>query len=158
MIASTVPMTAAGPVAERMIYRLAQQSAERRFVRRAGPGGEELSPIRGWYPIEVLCLSADDLGHYDEETLRLGVDQGSLTVDTRLRDALRTIAEGRPPGFERVGVAEEARFAGDLAALRDAELAETRTRLNELELRLAAIEAGVVESVKRRLRSRWKRA
>ena len=153
-----VPVTAAGPVAERMIYRLAQQSAERRFVRRAGPGGKELSPIRGWYPIEVLRLSADDLGHYDEEALRLGVDQGSLTVDTRLRDALRTIAEGRPPGFERVGVAEEARFATDLAALRDAELADTRKRLNELELRLAAVEAGLVESVKRRLRSRWKRA
>jgi hypothetical protein len=31
-------------------------------------------------------------------------------------------------------------------------------RLNELELRLAAVEAGLVESVKRRLRSRRKRA
>jgi hypothetical protein len=152
-----VPVTAAGPVAERMIYRLAQ-SAERRFVRRAGPGGEELSPIRGWYPIEVLRLAADNLGHYDEEALRLGVDQGSLTVDTRLRDALRTIAEGRPPGFERVGVAEEARFATDLAALRDAEVADTRQRLDKLELRLAAVEVGLVESVKRRLRSRRKRA
>ena len=152
-----VPVTAAGPVAARMIYRFAQQSAERRFVRRAGRRGEE-SPIRGWYPIEVLRLSADDLGQYDEEALRLGIDRGLLTVDTRLRDALRTIAEGRPLGFERVGVAEEARFAADLAALRDAELADTRMRLNELELRLAAVEAGLVESVKRRLRSRWKRA
>jgi hypothetical protein len=153
-----VPVTAAGPVADRMIYRFAQQPAERRFVRRAGRRGEELSPIRGWYPIEVLRLSADDLGQYDEEALRLGVDRGLLTVDTRLRDALRTIGEGRPPGFERVGVAEEARFATDLAALRDAELADTRTRLNALELRLAAVEAGLLESVKRRLRSRWKRA
>ena len=153
-----VPMTAAGPVAERMIYRLAQQSAERRFVRRAGLGGEELPPIRGWYPIEVLRLSADDLDPYDDEALRLGVDQGSLTVDTRLRDALRTIAEGRSLGFERVGVAEEARFAADLAALRDAELADTRKRLNELELRLAAVETGLVERMKRRLRSRRKRA
>ena len=153
-----VPVAAAGPVAERMIYRLAQQSAELRFVRRAGSGGEELSPIRGWYPIEVLRLSADDLGQYDEEKLRLGIDQGSLTVDTRLRDALRTIAEGRPPAFERVGVAEEARYATDLAALRDAELADTRKRLNELELRLAAVEVGLVESVKRRLRSRREHA
>jgi hypothetical protein len=153
-----VPVSAAGPLADRMIYRLAQQSAERRFVRRAGPGWEELSPIRGWYPIEVLRLSGEDLGDYDEEALRLGVDQGSLTVDTRLRDALRTIAEGRSPRFERLGVDEEARFAADLAALRDAELADTRERLNELELRLAAVEASLVESLKRRLRSRRKRA
>jgi hypothetical protein len=153
-----VPLTAAGPIAERMIYRLAQQSSERRFVRRAGLGGEELSPIRGWYPIEVLRLSADDLGHYDEQALRLGVDQGSLTVDTRLRDALRTIAEGGSPGFERIGVSEQALFATDLAALREAELADTRTRLNELELRLAAVETGLVESVKQRLRSRRRRA
>jgi hypothetical protein len=153
-----VPVIAPGLIHERMIYRLARQSAERRLVRRAGRGGEDLSPIRGWYPIEVLRLTADGAEHYGEDAVRRGVDEGSLTVDTRLRDALRMIAEGRAPDFGRAGVAEEALFAADLAALRDAELADTRNRLNELELRLAAVEGGLVGDLKRRFRARRRRS
>ncbi|MBA3734337.1 MAG: hypothetical protein H0W90_03925 [Actinobacteria bacterium] len=143
------------PIAERMIYRRAQPSPELRFVRRGRTDDAETSPVRGWYPIEVFHLSANDDGY--DKAFRRAVDDGSLTLDTRLRAAMRMIAEGRAPDFARGSVAEEARFAADLAALRDAELADTRNRLNALEHRLAAVESGVIESVKRRLRASWKR-
>lgn len=69
--------------------------------RLAIPGYErEVGPVlRGWYPFEVLCLTADGgtLSHREA---------GETVQDTRVRDALRTIAG--------VSVLEsETRFAPD---------------------------------------------
>jgi hypothetical protein len=143
-----------GPIFERTIYRRAQPLLQRRFVRRGRADEAETSPVRGWYPIEVFHLSADDGELYDAAALQRATDAGALTLDTRLRDAMRTIAEGRTPDFRHGGVADEAGFAADVAALRDAELADTRNRMIELELRLAAVEGRVLQRLKRRFLTR----
>jgi hypothetical protein len=145
----------AGPFSERMVHRLVHVRPERRFVRRAGADAGHLDPIRGWFPIEVLCFPAEGeaADAYDDQALRHGVAHGSLSVDTRVRDALLAIADGRSPQFAGADVGEDARFAADLAALGEQDVLELRDRLDELEARLAGLESSFTEVVKRRLRS-----
>lgn len=139
------------PFSERMIHRLVHASPRRRYVRRTGGEGDV---VRGWFPIEALRFPVNDgqAGLYDEAALRRGVEQGVLSVDTRVRDALRALAAGRAPEFERADPVEEARFAADLAALSEADIAQTRDRVDELEARLSALESSFSEVVKRKLR------
>jgi hypothetical protein len=68
----------------------------------------------------------------DDEALARGVAAGSLVVDTRLRDALRT------PGSGAVDSAEP-RFALDEAALRDSDVVRLVRRLDELRTRVDAL-------------------
>jgi BMFP domain-containing protein YqiC len=145
----------AEPFSERMIHRLAHGRSERRYVRRAGRGDGRLDPVRGWFPIEVLCFPVSDEpgGVYDEDALRRGVEEGVLSLDTRVRDALRALAEGRSPEFGRTDLVEEARFAADLATLGEADIAHARERMDELEARLSALESSFTEIVKRKLRA-----
>ena len=139
------------PFSERMIHRLAHASPQRRYVRRTGGEGDV---IRGWFPIEVLRFPVNDgpAGPYDESALRRGVEQGVLSVDTRVRDALRVLARGHAVEFERTDLVEEARFAADLAALGDADIVRARDHLEELEARLVSLESSFSEVVKRKLR------
>jgi hypothetical protein len=136
---------------ERMIHRLVHGRPQRRHVRRTGGEGDV---VRGWFPIEVLRFPVNDgpAGLYDEPALRRGVEQGVLSVDTRIRDALRVLAAGRAPEFGRADPVAEARFAADLAALSEADVAQTRDRIDELEERLSALESSFSEVVKRKLR------
>jgi hypothetical protein len=147
------------PFSERIIHRLAHGRPEFRYVRRARADGR-LDAVRGWFPIEVLRFPVNDEpgGGYDEDALRRGVEAGVLSVDTRARDALRALADGRSPDFARSDVAEEARFAAELAALGEADIAQARYRIDELEARLAAIEASFTEVVKRTLRGLRRRS
>jgi hypothetical protein len=141
------------PFSERMIHRLVHNRLQRRYVRRTGGEGDV---IRGWFPIEVLRFPVNDGlpdGLYDEPALRRGVEQSVLSVDTRVRDALRALAAGRAPEFGRADLAEEARFAADLAALSEADIAQTRDRMDELEARLSTLESSFAEVVKRKLRA-----
>jgi len=142
------------PFSERMIHRLLQTRAERRYVRRADGHDGRLDAVRGWFPIEVLRFPLDDEpgGGYDEDALRRGVEEGVLSVDTRVRDALRALADGRSPDFAHTDVVEEARFAADLAALGEADIVQARDRMDELEARLATLESSFAEVVKRKLR------
>lgn len=147
------------PFWERMTHRLARGLPQRRYVRR-GAAATGAAVVRGWVPIEVLRFP---VGHgrddrYDQDALRRGVEEGLLTIDTRLRDALRSLADGDRPGFARVDVVEEARFAADLAALGERDVAQVRDRLDELELRLAAVESSLTEAVKRKLRGLLRRS
>jgi hypothetical protein len=71
----------------------------------------------------------------DDETLERGLEEGSLVVDTRLRDALRTSI--LPP---RV-LAEEASLAVDAALLGEADIVRLQRRADEIESRLEAIRA-----------------
>lgn len=68
----------------------------------------------------------------DDEALARGVAAGSLVVDTRLRDGLRT------PGSTAVE-SPEPRFALDEAALRDSDVVRLVRRLDELRTRVAAL-------------------
>ncbi len=158
------------PFTERMIYRLAQNAPitdpesrwrpMRRLVRRASAASSTLSPVRGWYPIEVLRfpLEAGAADAYDEDALRRGVEEGVLHVDTRLRDALWVLADGRRPDFPRPDVIEEARFALEVASLGETDVLQTRARLDELEARLAAVESTFTEALKRKLRTLRRRS
>jgi hypothetical protein len=142
------------PFSERMIHRLAHSRPERRYARRARRDEDRLDAARGWFPIEVLRFPVNDEagGAYDEDALRRGVEEGVLSIDTRLRDALRALADGRSPEFARTELVEDALFAADLAALGEADIVEARDRMDELEARLAALESSFTEVVKRKLR------
>jgi hypothetical protein len=141
------------PFSERMVHRLVHGRPERRYVRRSGAEAR-VEAIRGWFPIEVLRFPVDgEPGSvYDEDGLRRGVETGVLSVDTRVRDALRALADGRSPDFARSSVADEARYAAELAALGEVDIARARERMDELDARLAAIETSFSEVVKRKLR------
>jgi len=87
----------------------------------------------------------------DDAALERGVADGSLVVDTRLRDALRTIrtdagAFGLPSAgdsrlsFPRPTVVDDAAYAVDVAALGEADIVRVQRRLDDLEARLAGLD------------------
>ena len=108
----------------------------------------------------------------DDTTLERGLDDGSLVVDTRLRDALRTLAgveqvptsaggrqgggfalpEGGVPhlGFPRPSVVEDAAYAVEATVLGEADVVRLQRRLDALETRLASLEKNSWRRVARR--------
>jgi len=97
-----------------------------------------------------------------DDVLERGLSDGSLVIDTRLRDALRTLAgvepvpksagdgNGRrfalPEGgarrlvFPRSSAAEDATYAVEAAVLGEADVVRVQRRMDELERRLASLE------------------
>ena len=151
----------------------------RRLVRRASavPAGNtmtELSVLRLWYPIEVLCVRdvpAPDAGspddsHGEEARLEQALDVGALVEDTRLRDALRSL---RGPGatrwlipptdgartldFRPISAVDDALFALDAAAVGAVDVLEARELLDALSRRLSAVERMMLVRVEARLRA-----
>ncbi len=117
---------------------------------------------RGRYARAVQAAAAGRLEEryaslvVDEEVLARGLAQGSLTVDTRLRDVLRELRLPQPAGERRFALprelsrpislpfpdlVDEAAYAAEVAALREAELARLARQVDGLELRLAKLEA-----------------
>lgn len=86
----------------------------------------------------------------DDEALERGIAEGSLVIDTRLRDALRAIgltetnAPPRPGAaalqLARPDLEDEALYAMDAAVLHEADVARLQRRADELERRIAALE------------------
>jgi hypothetical protein len=76
----------------------------------------------------------------DDEALRRGLEEGSLLVDTRLRDALRTVRAGAPLAFPQPTLAEEAEYAVEAAALGEAYTVRAQRDLDEIEQRLLSLE------------------
>lgn len=98
----------------------------------------------------------------DDGTLERGLADGSLVVDTRLRDSLRTLAgvdhvpslgDGRQGGgfalpedggprltFPRPSVVEDAAYAVEATVLGEADVVRVQRRLDALEIRLASLE------------------
>ncbi len=76
----------------------------------------------------------------DDDALERGLEEGSLVIDTRLRDALRTLREGNELRFPRPTVVDEAAYAVDVAALGEADVVRLQRRLDTLEQRLLTIE------------------
>jgi len=83
---------------------------------------------------EEICVDDDDL--------RRGVADGSLVVDTRLRDAVRALSAstGAQLVFPSRNCADEAGFAVDNAVLAAGELVRLQRRADELERRLGTLE------------------
>jgi hypothetical protein len=93
----------------------------------------------------------------DDGALERGLQDGTLVIDTRLRDALHTLRDGKPIAFPRPTVVDEAAYAVDVAALGEADVVRLQRRLDTLEQRLLTIERRPAARVKRKLRRTAKR-
>lgn len=158
--------------------------------------GAPLVTLHGWYPLEVFHLplrsrpqverkyeggaqrglrfvpgedrlesAADPLVVGEEELLR-GLAAGVLVEDTRLRDALRTLAgvarlprDGGQPHFGQVpltfprpSVVDDALFAVEAAVVAQADDVRLRRQVDELDRRLQAVEAFMPARLTRGLR------
>lgn len=129
------------PSAPALDPRSPERPPPRRICRLGDAAGEPA--LRAWFPVEVLCFAADP-----ELDPCVG---GTLVEDTRLRDALGTVAAGVPLTFPRPGAADDPDFAVEVAGLVEAEVVTAAQRIDELERRLAGLEAA-------RLRPRLGRA
>ena len=76
----------------------------------------------------------------DDDALERGLADGTLVLDTRLRDALRTLRKGAPLAFPRPSVVDEAAYAVDVAALGEADVVRLQRRLDTLEQRMRTLE------------------
>jgi hypothetical protein len=100
----------------------------------------------------------------DEADLEQGVATGLLTVDTRVRDALRSLAgvdvlpaspvfglpDPRSPlAFPKPSLVEDAAYAVDTAVLAESELLRAQKRLDALEKRIAMLESRPASRVAR---------
>ncbi len=77
----------------------------------------------------------------DDDALERGVAEGTLVVDTRLRDALRTIRGGGTPAFPQPTDADGVAYAVETAVLDEAYIVRAQRRLDALEQRLEALES-----------------
>jgi len=115
---------------------------ENKGVRRAQgdkPLGQYVTALRA----KESGRSADRYGSLvvDDRELELGLTQGSLRTDTRLRDALAAIHDGgqaeRDDAFD--GAYDES-YVADAVAVRDADIVRLRRHLDRLEVRVAALD------------------
>ncbi len=95
----------------------------------------------------------------EPEAVRAALERDLLSEDTRVRDALRAIAEpGGRPSFPRPSPVDDAGFAVDAAVLAEADVVRSRRRLDELEQRIAQLESRPAARAERRLRGLARRA
>jgi hypothetical protein len=76
----------------------------------------------------------------DDAALEQGVQDGTLVIDTRLRDALRAIRTGKPPSFPAPTLADDAAYAVEAAALTEAYAVRAQRQLDGIEQRLLGLE------------------
>jgi Glycosyl transferase family 2 len=88
----------------------------------------------------------------DDEALERGLRDGSLVLDSRLRDALHTLDAGGRLAFPRPTVVDEAAYAVDVAALGEADVVRLQRRLDTLEQRLQTLERRPSVRIDRKLR------
>lgn len=125
---------------------------------------------------QVLVYEAQREGRLDEyfhsfvssdEDLERGIADGTLAIDTRLRDALRTLRDEdgsfRLPdrersaslAFFRPGVQEDALYAGEASVLIEVDgVVRAEQRVDAFEARLAALERGSLSQLRHRLARR----
>jgi hypothetical protein len=131
----------------------------RNAVRAKANAAHEGGRFREYY--EALVVDDSALAH--------GLANGSLVVDTRLRDALRALhleggADGAVPHFARPSaelsglefslpsLAEEASFALDLSVIDDADAVRNQRRMDELDRRVGVLERRLAPSLVGRMR------
>jgi Glycosyl transferase family 2 len=93
----------------------------------------------------------------DDDALERGLEEGTLVVDTRLRDALRALRDGKQLTFPRPTVVDEASYAVDVAALGEADVVRLLRRLDTLEQRLLTIERRPSVRIENKLRGAAKK-
>ena len=107
-------------------------------------GGRRV-PLRAWYPLEVFRYPP---GATDRARIDAGLADGSLAVDTRLRDAL---ADGTT-SFPVPSIVDDSSYAVECAAVGEVDLVRLDRQIRDLELRIAGLEARFWPRVRRRLR------
>jgi hypothetical protein len=137
-----------------------REQCERKYsYQQTGPG-QTPSPYYDRVRALIAEGRADELFEslvVDDDALERGLQEGSLVVDTRLRDALRTIAAGEELAFPRPTVVDEAAYAVDVAALGEADVVRLQRRLDTLEQRLQTIERRPSVRIESKLRGATKR-
>ena len=143
---------------------------------RGVTGGTRQVPLRAWYPIEVFDFPMRSLGQTEREQaavvdeLARGLADGSLVVDTRLWDALQTLRisaaqeGGATPrhfalpeaGASRLAlrppdVVDDAAYAVECAELGEVDITVLERHIDDLERRIAVLEARFWLRVLRRL-------
>jgi hypothetical protein len=84
----------------------------------------------------------------DDAALAAGVADGTLAVDTRLRDALRSLRANEPLTFADPVV--DAAYLSEVAALEDGDAqAHAHRKVEDIEARLAAIESGSLRRIRK---------
>ena len=83
----------------------------------------------------------------DDAALERGVADGTLVLDTRLRDALRAIRAGEPLDVPAPTLADDAAYAVEAAALSEAYAVRAQRRLDGIEQRLLSLERAVTQIV-----------
>jgi hypothetical protein len=87
----------------------------------------------------------------DDEALAKGVADGTLAVDTRLRDALRSLRAGPSRALAFADAAVDAAYLAELALLENGEPhAHVQRKADDLEARLAVIERSRIKALMRR--------
>ena len=131
------------------------EQCERKYAHQQVAPGQAPSP----YYERVRALIAEgrirelyDSLVVDDGALEQGLHDGSLLVDTRLRDALRSIGEGQRVTFPKPTVVDEAAYAVDVAALGEADVVRLQRRLDTLEQRLMTLERRPLVRADRKLR------
>jgi hypothetical protein len=76
----------------------------------------------------------------DEDAVSRGLADGTLVVDTRLRDALRALSAGTPLTFPAPTEVDEAEYAVETAVLEESYVIRAQRQLDSLEQRLQALE------------------
>ncbi|MBA2642187.1 MAG: glycosyltransferase family 2 protein [Actinobacteria bacterium] len=143
--------------------------------RGIASGGRRV-PLRAWYPIEVLRFHIESAertnleGIVGDDALARALDDGALVVDTRLRDALRTLRISSPKeagaparqfslpddGKSRLvlrppDVVDDAAYAVECAELGEVDITVLERQVQDLERRLAELESGFSQRLRRKL-------
>ena len=132
-------------------------------------------PPPHYYVKAYSAIQEDRLGEFldsltiTDEDLARGLEDGSLVVDNRLRDALVTLHDGEQASRFRIvsggsglriappDLLEETRYAVEAAVLEEADVARMQRRIDELDARIAALEAGSATRARHTLASALRR-
>jgi hypothetical protein len=143
--------------------RSRQQFARKyRYWRQATELDPMAHPLR---PIAADAVAAPDAAYesrvVDGDALDRGLADGTLALDTRVRDALRLwrqegrpgfVVDARPPDLRLQGPDEEAAFVREVAALAERDASEKLAgQVERLEQRLAVLERSPEARVRARL-------
>ena len=145
------------------VISFAREQVERKYTGGAHRG------LRFMPGDNRLQAGADPLV-VDDVELERGVAAGVLVEDTRLRDALRTLARVervsagaqpefrvQPLDFPRPSIVDDALFAVDAAVVEHADEIRLRRYVDELERRLQSVESLVAVRAERGLRRLFER-
>jgi hypothetical protein len=114
-----------------------QGEAFTKYIERSGTGYH----LRGYDALQRGRIEQHhDSLVIDDEALQRGLDEGTLVVDTRLRDALRALREGKRLGFPAATDADETAYAVEAAVLDESYAVRAQRRLDGIEQRLLSLE------------------